>query len=305
MSSNILLWVSFNVFIFSLLILDLTVFHKKAHAIKMKEALLWSAFWISLALVFNIGVGIVAGREKALQFFTGYILEESLSVDNLFVFIQIFSYFAVPTHFQHRVLFWGILGVVLTRASFILGGVALMGTFSWVIYIFGAFLVFTGIKLGLSHENEIHPDKNPAIRFLRKFFNVSETFEDGKFFVRRNGKTYITALFIVLVVIEMTDIVFAVDSIPAVFAISQNLFIVFTSNIFAIMGLRALFFLIENVLHRFHHLQKGLAFILLFIGLKMLSGIFGLHISSLISFGIIIFALTASIVLSVIFPKKI
>ena len=304
MSSNILLWVSFNVFIFSLLILDLTVFHKKAHAIKMKEALLWSAFCISLALVFNIGVGLVAGREKALQFFTGYILEESLSVDNLFVFIQIFSYFAVPTHFQHRVLFWGILGVVLTRASFILGGVALMSTFSWIIYIFGAFLVFTGIKLGLSHENEIHPDKNPAIVFLRKFFNVSETFEDGKFFVRRNGKTYITALFIVLVVIEMTDIVFAVDSIPAVLAVTNDPFIAYSSNLFAVLGLRSLYFALSGMMGLFHYLKYGLAIILAFIGVKMLLT-HVVHFSILVSLGFIVAVLALSVVASLLHKKTI
>ncbi len=302
MTTNLLLWVSFNVFIFSLLILDLTVFHKKAHTIKMKEALLWSAFWISLALIFNLGVGFVAGRDKALQFLTGYVLEESLSIDNLFVFIQLFSYFRVPTHLQHRVLFWGILGVIITRASFILGGVALMGTFHWIIYVFGAFLVFTGIKIGLGHEGEIRPEKNPVIRFLRKFFNVSENFEDGKFFVRKNGALYITSLFIVLVTIEMTDIVFAIDSIPAVLAVTNDSFIAYSSNLFAVLGLRSMYFALAGMMGLFHYLKYGLATILVFIGIKMLlSNI--IHFSTPISLGFIVIVLSVCICASLMHKK--
>ena len=302
MPTHLLLWVLFNVFIFSLLILDLTVFHKKAHTVKMKEALLWSAFWVSLALIFNLGVGLVAGQDKALQFFTGYVLEESLSIDNLFVFIQLFNYFRVPTHFQHRVLFWGILGVIITRASFILGGIALMGTFHWIIYVFGAFLVFTGIKIGLGHEGELRPEKNPVIRFLRKFFRVSETFEDGKFFIKKNGVTYITSLLIVLVTIEMTDIVFAIDSIPAVLAVTNDSFIAYSSNLFAVLGLRALYFALSGMMGLFHYLKYALAAILIFIGFKMLlSGL--VHFSTLVSLGFIVVVLALAIGASLMHKK--
>ena len=302
MPTNLLLWVSFNVFIFLLLILDLTVLRKKVHTVKIKEALLWSAFWIGLALLFNLGVFFFAGRDKALQFFTGYLLEESLSVDNLFVFIQIFNYFSVPSHYQHRVLFWGIIGVVITRASFILGGVALMGTFHWIIYLFGAFLVFTGIKLGLSDEAEISHDKNPVIRFLRKFFKVSETFENGKFFVKKDSGTYITSLFIVLVTIEITDIIFAFDSIPAVLAVTSDSFIAYSSNLFAVLGLRSLYFALSGMMGLFHYLKYGLATILVFIGLKMLlSNI--IEFSTLISLGFIVLVLSISVGASLLHKK--
>jgi tellurite resistance protein TerC len=237
---------------------------------------------------------------------SAYVTEKILSVDNLFVIMLIFSYFGLDEKYHHRVLFWGIMGAIVFRGIFIGAGAYIIHQFYWVLYVFGAVLLYTGLKL-LRDKKEEHVDYNNSkiIQLARKFLPFSANHHDGKFFFRENGKFMFTSLFLVMILIEATDIVFAVDSIPAVFAISQNLFVVYTSNIFAIMGLRALFFLIENVLHRFHHLQKGLAFILLFIGLKMLSGIIGVHISSFVSFGIIIFALCSSIVLSIIFPKKI
>ena len=303
MSNNLLLWLSFNVFIFSLIILDLTVFHKEARPIKIKEALRWSGFWVSLALLFNVGIWFVSGRDKAVQFFTGYLLEESLSIDNLFVFIQIFSYFKVPPHFQPRVLFWGIIGVIITRASFILGGVALMGTFHWIIYVFGAFLVFTGIKLATGLGSEITPDKNPAIRFLKKIFTVSDTFEDGKFFIKRNGKITITILFIVLVAIEMTDIVFAIDSIPAVLSITSDPFIAYSSNLFAVLGLRALYFALAGMMGLFHYLKYGLSIILMFVGIKMLLSQI-VHFSALFSLGFIVLVLSVSVAASLLHKSK-
>ena len=303
MTNHLLLWLGFNVFIFSLIILDLTVFHKTARPIRIKEALIWSGFWISLALVFNGGVWFFAGQDKALQFLTAYLLEESLSIDNLFVFIQIFNYFHVPPHFQPRVLFWGIIGVIITRASFILGGVALMGTFHWIIYVFGIFLIFTGIKLVTGKEEEITPERNPAIRLIRKFFPVSDTFEDGKFFVIRNGKTTITTLFIVLVVIEMTDIVFAVDSIPAVLSVTSDPFIAYSSNLFAVLGLRSLFFALSGMMGLFHYLKYGLSIILMFIGAKMLLS-HGVHISILFSLSFIVMVLAGSVLASLLHKPK-
>ncbi len=246
------------------------------------------------------------GREMAAQFMSAYVTEKMLSVDNLFVIMLIFSYFKLEEKYHHRVLFWGIMGAIVFRAIFIGAGAYIIHQFFWVLYIFGVILLYTGVRL-LRDKKEEHIDfsNNKLIKTARKFLPFTANHHNGKFFFQEGGKLMFTSLFLIMLLIESTDIVFAVDSIPAVFAISQNVFIVFTSNIFAIMGLRALFFLIESVLHRFHHLQKGLAFILLFIGFKMLSGIFGIHISSLFSFGIIMFALFTSMTLSIVFPKKI
>ncbi len=300
------LFIIFSVIIVGFLAIDLGYFNRRSHRIEPKEALMQSIFWIATAIAFGFLVFLFIGRESAAEFLSAYVTEKMLSVDNLFVMMLIFSYFKLEEKYHHRVLFWGIMGAIVCRGIFISAGAYIIHQFFWVLYIFGAVLIYTAIKL-LRDKKEEHIDynHNAVVKFARKILPFTPNHHNGKFFFRENGKFYFTTLFLIVILIEATDIIFAVDSIPAVFAISQDLFIVFTSNIFAIMGLRALFFLIESVLHRFHHLQKGLAFILFFIGLKMLSGIIGLHISSLISFGIIILALATSMILSVLYPKKI
>jgi tellurite resistance protein TerC len=288
------------------LVIDLGYLNRKSHKVEFKPALYQSLFWITIALTYGCLIFYFLSKELAAEFFSAYVTEKMLSVDNLFVIMLIFSYFKLEEKHHHRVLFWGIMGAIIFRAIFIGAGAYIIHQFYWVLYIFGAILLYTGAKL-LRDKKEEHVNfqNNRIIKTANKYLPFTPDHHNGKFFCRNNDKFMFTSLFLIMLLVEGTDIVFAIDSIPAVFAISQNLFIVFTSNIFAIMGLRALFFLIESVLHRFHHLQKGLAFILLFIGLKMLSGIFGLHLSSLVSFGIIMFALGASIFLSIIFPKKI
>ena len=296
----------FGAVVIGFLVADLGFFNKKSHKIEFKPALYQSIFWVAISLIFGLLIFLFIDKNTAVEFLSAYVTEKMLSVDNLFVIMLIFSYFKLDEKYHHRALFWGILGAIVFRGVFILAGSYIINQFHWVLYVFGAVLLYTGIKL-LWAKKEEHIDfkKSKVIKFLHKIFPFTDSNHGGKFFLRENGKFYFTSLFMVVVMVEITDIIFAVDSIPAVFAISQNLFVVFTSNIFAIMGLRALFFLLENILHRFHHLQKGLAVILLFIGAKMLIGIFGLHVSSLISFGVIMFALIGSIVLSLIFPKKI
>lgn len=299
--------VLFSVVVIGFLIADLGFFNKKSHKIAFKPALYQSLFWIAISLVFGVLIYFFMGKGVAIEFLSAYITEKMLSVDNLFVILLIFNYFNLEEKYHHKALFWGILGAIVFRGIFITAGSYIISQFYWVLYIFGAILVYTGIKLLKDKKKEEHIDfkKSKIIRFAHKIFPFTDSHHGGKFFIREKGKFYFTSLFMVVLMVEATDIIFAVDSIPAVFSISQNLFVVFTSNIFAIMGLRALFFLIENILHRFHYLQKGLAVILLFIGAKMLLGIFGLHISSLISFMIILFALSSSMILSRIFPKKI
>lgn len=297
----------FSVVVIGFLIADLGFFNKKSHKIAFKPALYQSLFWIAISLVFGVLIYFFMGKVVAIEYLSAYITEKMLSVDNLFVILLIFNYFNLEEKYHHKALFWGILGAIVFRGIFITAGSYIISQFYWVLYIFGAILVYTGIKLLKDKKKEEHIDfkKSKIIRFAHKVFPFTDSHHGGKFFVKEKGKFYFTSLFMVVLMVEATDIIFAVDSIPAVFSISQNLFVVFTSNIFAIMGLRALFFLIENILHRFHYLQKGLAVILLFIGAKMLLGIFGLHISSLISFMIILFALSSSMILSRIFPKKI
>jgi len=268
-SDQLLLWVVFNVFVIGILVLDLGVFHRKAHAVSLREALAWSCVWVSVALLFALGVYYVRGGEKALEFITGYLIEWSLSVDNLFVFLVIFSYFAVPAIYQHRLLFWGILGALILRAIFIATGTALLSKFHWMMYVFGVFLVFTGIKLLFAGEGKVEPEKNPAVRLVRRFMNLTPSFEGQRFFVRKGGRLWATPLFLVLVVVETTDVIFAVDSIPAIFAITLDPFIVYTSNVFAILGLRALFFLLAGVMGTFRYLKVGLSFVLCFVGVKM------------------------------------
>ena len=306
MEAQTILTIVFSVVVIGFLIADLGFFNKKSHKIEFKPALYQSIFWVGISFVFGFLIYFFIGKDTAVEFFSAYITEKMLSVDNLFVILLIFSYFNLEEKYHHKALFWGILGAIVFRGIFIGAGSIIIDQFHWVLYIFGAILLYTGIKL-LNDKKEEHIDfkHSKIIKLAHKILPFTDSHHGGKFFVRENGKFYFTSLFMVVLMVEATDLIFAVDSIPAVFAISQDLFVVFTSNIFAIMGLRALFFLIENILHRFHYLQKGLAIILIFIGVKMLVGIFGFHLSSIVSFSVILFALISSMVLSTIFPKKI
>ena len=303
MSHPILLWGGFNLLVLLLLILDLGVFQRKAHEIRVREALLLSAFWIMLALAFNVGVYFWRGRQAALEYLTGYLLEKSLSVDNLFVFLLIFSYFKVPEKYQHQVLFWGILGALIFRAIFILGGIALLERVHWVIYLFGAFLIFTGVKLAFGEDKEIEPERNPVLRLFRRLMPVTEKYEGGKFFLKNSGRLFATPLFVVVLVVETTDIVFAVDSIPAILAITRDSFIVYSSNVFAILGLRALYFALAGMMRLFRHLHYGLALVLVFVGVKMLISHF-YKIPVGLSLGVIAVTLAASVMTSLLFPTK-
>lgn len=268
--TELLVGIAFTIFVIGMLILDMRIFQRTAHFPSFKEALLWSIFWIFLALIFNVGIWLFLSHQKALEFLTGYIVEKSLSVDNIFVFIVIFTYFGIPKEYQHKILFWGILGAIIFRILFIAAGAALIATFHWIMYVFGAFLVFTAIRLAFKQDTQVHPEKNIILKIAKKIFPITQNVEGEKFFIRTNGKLLATPLFLVLLVIESTDIVFAVDSIPAIFGITHDVFIVYTSNIFAILGLRALYFLIAGLMIRLKYLQTGLAFVLGFIGVKML-----------------------------------
>ena len=269
-SGRIFLWIGFNLFVLALLALDLGVFHRKAHSVSIKEATAWSIVWVSLAMIFNGGIYFAWGEEKALEFFTGYIIEKSLSVDNLFVFLMIFQYFSTPAEYQHRVLFWGILGALVLRAIFIAAGSALLTQFHWMIYVFGAFLVFTGIKMFLQGDEKLEPDRNPVVRLFERWVPLTRKYHGQSFMIRTNGQRRATLLLLVLIVIETTDVVFAVDSIPAIFAVTQDSFIVYTSNVFAILGLRALYFMLAGVMQMFVYLKFGLSLVLCFVGAKML-----------------------------------
>ena len=296
-------WVLFNVFVVTMLVLDLGVFHRKAHVIAFREALRWSAFWISLALAFAVLVFYWRGGPTALEFVTGYLIELSLSVDNLFVFLMLFAYFRVPGEHQYKVLFWGILGALIMRAAFIAAGVTLIHKFYWIIYVFGAFLVWTGFKLFGAHDRHVDPEKNPVLRLFRRWVPITETYVGGKFFHRLSHRTYATPLFVVLLVVETTDIMFAVDSIPAILAITQDPFIVYTSNVFAILGLRSFYFSLAGLMGMFHYLNYGLAVILMFVGGKMLaSGVF--HVPVQVALGVVVAVLAGSVVASLLFPKK-
>lgn len=299
-------WAGFLGFVALMLALDLGVFNRKAHVVSLKEALAWCVVWFGLAMAFNLLVALklpdTATSRPALEFFTGYIVELCLSVDNVFVFIVIFQYFRVEPKHQHRVLFWGILGAVLMRAIFIFAGISLINAFHWIIYIFGAFLVYTGIKLALPKKDDgFEPEKNPAVKLARKFLPVTNHFEGGHFFTRVAGRLHATPLFLVLLIVETTDVMFALDSIPAVIAITRNEFIVFTSNIFAILGLRSLYFAVSGVMQLFRYLNIGLAVILCFVGFKMLAANW-VSVSIHISLGIIGSVLAASILASVLIP---
>ena len=296
-------WSGFVAFLILMLALDLGIFNKKKHEVHVKEALIWSAVWISLALIFNVGVFYLMGHQKGLEFFTGYLLEKSLSVDNLFVFILLFKFFDVPKKYQHEVLYWGIIGALIMRAVLIIIGAALIVRFSWVILIFGGFLVIAGLKMAFQKNERIHPDKNPIVKFMKKFLPITPEYHKDKFFVRKEG-LFATPLLIVLIVVETSDLVFALDSIPAILAITHDTFIVFTSNAFAILGLRALYFALSGFMDKFYYLKIGLSIILVFIGMKMLlAGV--IHISTFLSLIIIVTVLTISILMSVVRTRTI
>jgi tellurite resistance protein TerC len=298
------LWVMFSVFVLGMLALDLGVFNRKAHEVRFKEALTWSVVWVALSLAFNWWIYYKFGPEKALQFLTGYVIEKALSVDNIFVFVILFSSFAVPKVYQHRVLFWGVLGAIAMRAVFIGLGAALVSRFDWIMYVFGAILIFTGFKLMKEGDAEPHPEKNPIYKLARRVMPAVPEYHGKHFFVVKDGRRYATPLFLVLIAIEATDVVFAVDSIPAIFAISTDPFIVYTSNIFAILGLRAMYFLLAGVIDKFHLLKYGLAVVLLFVGVKMVIANW-YHVPVGASLGVIAGVLALSVVASMIWPKRV
>src|SRR5688500_161696 len=302
-AGGMLSWVLFTVLILTMLAIDQGIFHRKSHVIGMREALIWTVIWISMGLLFGAGVFYFKGHEPGMQYLAGYIIEKSLSVDNIFVFVLIFASFRVPAAYQHRVLFWGILGALIMRGIFIGLGAALIERFHWILYIFVAFLVYTGIKIFLTRDNESEdPSDNPIVRFFRKIARITPAYEGNKMFVKRDGKVWATPLMLVLVVVETSDLIFAVDSIPAIFAVTTDPFIVYTSNVFAILGLRSLYFLLPGSMHKFHYLQVGLAVVLVFVGVKMLvSGVY--HIPVVWSLLIICGVLAASIAGSLIHAR--
>jgi tellurite resistance protein TerC len=282
-----------------MLALDLGVFHRKAHTISIKEALIWSVAWITLAMIFNAGIYFFSGPELALQFFTGDLIEKSLSVDNIFVFVLLFAAFNVPAAYQHRVLFWGVLGALILRGILIAVGVVLLETFHWIIYLFGAFLIFAGARMALQKEEEVHPEQNPLLKLVRRIVPVTDDYEGDRFIVRRVGQVLATPLLLVLLTIEITDLIFALDSIPAIFAVTDNPFIVYTSNVFAILGLRSLYFVFANVIDKFYYLKLGLAVILSFVGVKMvLADIF--HIPTALALAVIAVVLAIAIIASIV-----
>jgi tellurite resistance protein TerC len=287
-----------------MLALDLGVFNRKSHVISVKESISWTLVWIALALTFNLGIGHFMGNDKALEFLAGYVIEKSLSVDNIFVIALLFSYFSVPPRYQHKVLFWGILGALVMRASMIAVGAKLIAEFAWIIYVFGAFLILTGIKMIAKQETDIHPEQTLIVRLFRRFIPVTRDYHEGHFFVRHQGALMATPLFIALLVVEFTDLIFAVDSIPAIFAVTRDPFIVYTSNVFAILGLRSLYFALAGVLDKFHYLKFGLGLVLTFVGIKMLLGHSPWRIDTHISLGVIILILTGSVIASLVWPKK-
>ncbi len=297
------LWVGFSLFILTMLSLDLGLFNRKAHTIKYREAWVWSGVWITLASIFAGLVFYYRGSSAGWDFVTGYLIELSLSVDNLFVFLLIFSYFKVPAIFQHRVLFWGVMGALIMRLTMIFIGAALIQRFHWIIYIFGAFLVYTGLKMFKQEEVEIHPEQNPIVRLVTRFLPISRQYDGEKFFTTINGKRTGTLLLLVLIVVEITDLVFAVDSIPAIFVITRDTFIVYTSNVFAILGLRSMYFLLAGVVDKFRYLRFGLALVLTFIGVKMLVSAVGVHIPTKFSLVFVALVLGGSVAASFLFPS--
>lgn len=303
MEINYWFWIIFNLFVLMMLALDLGVFHRNLHVVKVREALIWTGIWIFLAMSFNVLIYLNFGETKALEFFTGYLIEKALSVDNIFVFILIFTYFQVPPQYQHKVLFWGIIGALIMRVIFIFAGVALLEKFHWTIYIFGGFLIYTGIKMLTQKDKKIEPDKNPVVKWFKRFVPTTNEMHGDNFFVRINNKTFATPLFVVLIMIEISDLIFAVDSIPAILAVTQDHFIVYTSNVFAILGLRSLYFALANIIERFKYLAVGLALILVFVGIKMVVVDF-YKIPIYSSLFIIIFILLGSVLFSLYKTKN-
>ncbi|HLN62799.1 MAG TPA: TerC family protein [Symbiobacteriaceae bacterium] len=300
MQGNLWLWVGFNVLVLAMLALDLGVFHRKAHKVSLKEAAIWSAVWIALALSFNAAIYLFMGKAPAMEFLTGYLIEKALSIDNIFVFVLIFSYFQVPQEYQHRVLFWGVLGALLMRAGMIALGATLIAQFHWIIYLFGAFLVFTGAKMAFSKHEAIDPATTPVVRIFRRMMPVAEGYDGQKFFTRQNGKRFATPLLLVLALVEASDLIFAVDSIPAIFAVTKDTFLVYTSNVFAILGLRSLYFLLAEVVGLFRFLKLGLAVILAFVGTKMLiMDLYKIPIAAslLVILGILVVSIGASVLI--------
>ncbi|MDC0714090.1 TerC family protein [Stigmatella sp. ncwal1] len=303
MNTQAALWVGFNLFVIAMLAIDLGLFHRKDHAVTPKEAGLWTGVWITLSLMFCAGIWYFSGPVPALQWLTAYVVEYSLSVDNLFVFLMVFSYFRVAAEHQHRVLFWGIVGAFIMRAVLIIAGAALVTRFHWLIYVFGAFLVFTAVKMLVSKDEEVDPEQKWVVRMARKTLPVARLGEGSRFFVTEDGRRKVTPLFVVLLVVEATDLLFALDSIPAVLGISQDAFIIYTSNVCAILGLRSLFFVVASLMDKFHFLKVGLSGILGFVGVKMLITYFDIHVPIGLSLGVIAGILVASIVASLIWPK--
>lgn len=306
---QIWLWVGFNVFVMLMLALDLGVFHRDAHEVSVREAGGWIAVWVTLSLLFGLGVTYFMGATKGLEYYTGYLIEQALSVDNIFVFVLIFTYFRVPRRHQHRVLFWGILGALVMRGTMIGAGAYLVERFHWILYLFGAFLVYTGIRMATQDEQAIEPEANPMIKLVRRIMPVSASYHGQHFFVREAlapgaaPQLVATPLFVVLVLVETTDVLFAVDSIPAIFGVTRDPFIIYTSNIFAILGLRSLYFLLAGLIHKFHFLQLALSLVLVFVGVKMLIADF-YHIPIGYSLGFIALTLIVSVVASLMFPKE-
>lgn len=302
MDTTIWFWVLFNVFVVGLLVLDLGLFHRKVHAVSVREAAIWSGVWVALALLFNVGIYLYAGSGAALSFFSAYLIEKSLAVDNIFVFVLIFGALSVPPAYQHRVLFFGVVGALIMRGLIIATGSYLIDRFDWILYLFGAFLVITAIRMTRRKESAIEPGEHVLVRAVRRFLPVTTDFRESRFLLRENGRLWATPLFVVLVLIEGADLVFALDSIPAVFAVTQDPFLVYTSNIFAILGLRSLYFLLAGVIRRFHLLKFGLSVVLGFVGVKMLVADL-YHIPTALSLGVIVGVLLISVLLSLHWPR--
>jgi tellurite resistance protein TerC len=296
-------WIAFNLLVLIAVALDLGVFHRKAHKITLQEALAWSLVWIGLAITFGLAISYFYGQQTGLEFFTGYVIEKALSVDNLFVFLVVFRVFAVSEEYQQRVLGYGILGALLMRGAMIAAGAALIHRFSWIMYVFGAFIIYAGLHMLFAGEAENHPEKNFLVRYFSKHLRLTKEYRGGKFFSRENGRLFATPLFLVLLIVEITDVTFAVDSIPAVFGITRDTFIVYTSNVFAILGLRALYFLLAGVLDKFQYLKVGLALVLVFVGTKMMVEPW-LHISVGVSLAVVLGMLMVAVLASLFMEKR-
>jgi len=303
MDTSFWFYVAFTAFVLAMLAIDLGIFHRKAHVVRAKEAGAWVAVWMTLALTFTLTLLVWKGAESALLFATGYLIEQSLSIDNIFVIVMIFSYFRIPGKYQYRVLFWGIIGALLMRGLFIGMGALLIKRFGWIIYVFGAFLIFTGVKMALRQDEGFDAEQNVVMRTARRFLRVTREYHGQQFFTIQDGRRYATPLFLVLLLIEFTDLVFAVDSIPAIFAVTTNPFLVYTSNVFAILGLRSMYFLLAGIVHQFAYLKYGLALILVFVGFKMVL-VDMVRIPIFVSLGVIAVTLTLSIIASLFYPPK-